>query len=149
MRLDFLLLADRAEAINGKLYMVGGGFDRVGVASLPGLANYDVALGFLVGYNETNQPHGFEIRMETEDNEVVTQDGKPVLVAGQVEVGRPAGMVTGQEQRVIIVVRGPFPAPAAGGFSWVPILDGQPFERTRFYVVEAAIPGQPVLGAGR
>lgn len=140
MRLDFLILADRAEAVNGKLYMVGGGFDRVGVFPVPGTANYDVALGFMVGYNETNRPHSFQLRMESEDNEVVLVDNKPVLVGGQVEVGRPPGMVAGQEQRVIIVVRGPFPAPRKGAFAWVPILDDQELERTRFYLEEARPP---------
>ena len=144
MRLDFLMLADRAEAINGKLYMVGGGFDRVGVADAPGTAIYDVALGFMVAYTETNEPHTFILRMETEDNAVVrAQDGKPVEVTGRVEVGRPPGMVAGQEQRVIIVVRGPFPVMAEGTFSWVPVLDGQEFQRTRFVVNRVQPAGLP------
>jgi len=36
MQLDFLILADRAEAVNGKLYLLGGAWDRLGLTSLPG-----------------------------------------------------------------------------------------------------------------
>lgn len=132
VRLDFLLLADRAEAINGKLYMVGGGFDRIGVPEVPGTAVYDLAMGFLVDYNETNEPHTFSLSLEDED-------GAPVLdpLGGRVEVGRPAGMTPGQEQRVIIVLRGPFPVGGTGGFRWVPELDGIRREATRFFVDRA------------
>src|SRR5229473_2372195 len=42
MQTDYLVLADRAEAINGKLYMVGGGWDRVGLFQIPGPADFDV-----------------------------------------------------------------------------------------------------------
>jgi hypothetical protein len=142
MRLDFLVLADRAEAINGKLYMVGGGFDRVGIPAIPGTADYDVALGFLVDYNETNERHEFQLRLEDEDsNEVMPPIG------GAVEVGRPPGMVRGQEQRVMIVVRGPFPVPRAGSFRWVGSLDGQPGEPTRFRAEHVVLPQPPGLGA--
>lgn len=142
MRLDFLILADRAEAINGKLYMVGGGFDRVSVAQVPGTANYDVALGFLVDYNETNEPHEFSLTVQDEDNSVVLGPA-----GGRVEVGRPPGMVAGQQQRVIIVLRGPFAVAATGNFRWVPVLDGHAEEPTRFRVDHLVLP-QGVVGQG-
>jgi hypothetical protein len=138
MNLDFLMLADRAEAINGKLYMVGGGFDRVGVPAFPGSANYDIALAFMVEYNETNQPHDFSLTVQDEDNNVVLGP-----IGGRLEVGRPPGMVAGQDQRVIIVFRGPFPVSSAGNFKWVPFLDGVPERPTRFRVEQIAIPQSP------
>jgi hypothetical protein len=135
MRLDFLLLADRAEAINGKLYMVGGGFDRIGVPEIPGTVVYDLALGFLVEYNETNEPHTFSLTLEDEDGGVVLGP-----IGGRVEVGRPAGMNPGQEQRVIIVLRGPFPIQGVGSFRWIPDLDGVRRESTRFIVDRVPTP---------
>lgn len=144
MRLDFLIMADRAEAINGKLYMVGGGFDRVGVTALPGPANYDIALGVMVEYNETNEPHEFSLSVRDEDDHVVLGP-----IGGRIEVGRPPGMVAGQEQRVIIVLRGPFPVQAAGNFKWVPQLDGDNAHATRFHVDHVVLPqlqGPPIVG---
>ena len=145
MRLDFLMIADRAEAINGKLYMVGGAFDRVGITALPGPANYDLALGFMVEYNETNEPHEFSVSVQDEDDQVVLGP-----IGARIEVGRPAGMVAGQEQRVVIVLRGPFPVQAAGNYKWVPSLDGVPAEPTRFRVdliTLPPLPGAPIAGA--
>jgi hypothetical protein len=137
MRLDFLILADKAEAVGGKLYLMGGGFDRVGLSQLPGSAQLDVALGILVGYNETNQQHSFELRCEDADNGEVFP-----AVQGSFEVGRPPGMGVGNEQRAIIVLRGPFPMKAAGDYSWVVSLDGERQPATRFRVEQAQLPGQ-------
>jgi hypothetical protein len=138
MRLDFLILADRAEAVNGKLYMVGGGFDRVGVPTFPANANFDVALGVLVDYNETNEPHRFELRLENVDNDVVLGP-----IGGQVEVGRPPGMKPGQSQRVMLVIRGPFPIKTPGEFLWVAVLDGQRQDPTRFWLDKVDMPTVP------
>lgn len=138
MRLDFLIMADKAEAINGKLYMIGGGFDRIGVPQFPGSATYDLALSFLVDYNETNESHEFSLALKDADD----NDLRPPL-AGQIEVGRPAGMKAGQEQRVIIVFRGPFPVSGTGTFRWVPTLDGNEDQSTRFHVDRVDLPGAP------
>jgi hypothetical protein len=129
MRLDFLILADRAEAIGGKLYMVGGAFDQVRVPDVPGSADFDVAIGFLVDYNETNEPHEFSLTIEDADNNVLLGP-----IGGRLEVGRPAGMKAGQVQRVVLVLRGPFPIPVTGDLRWVPLLDGTPAAPTRFRV---------------
>lgn len=136
MRLDFLILADKAEAIGGKLYLMGGGFDRVALPQLPGSALFDVAAGILVGYNETNQQHAFELRFEDADN----RELMPPL-QGTFEVGRPPGMGAGSEQRAIVVLRGPFPVPAPGDYSWVLVLDGQRQPPTRFRVDQAVVVG--------
>jgi hypothetical protein len=136
MRTDFLIMADKAEAINGKLYMIGGGFDQVAAPGLPGMAAFDIAFGFLVDYHETNEPHEFSLQLKDADDNVVL----PPL-AGRIEVGRPAGMDPGQEQRVIVVFRGPFPLQAVGNFKWVPTLDGEEGPATRFRVSVAPAAG--------
>jgi hypothetical protein len=136
---DYLILADRAEAVNGKLYMVGGGFDRVGMTVIPGPANFDIAVGVLVGYNETNMVHRIEIALEDEDNKVVQQP-----IVAQFELGKPAGMKVGQPQRFQVVVRGPFTIPNPGGYHWVVSLDGERRATTKFWVDKVELPA----GAG-
>lgn len=134
MRLDFLLLADKAEALNGKLYLMGGGFDRVGITEAADAVHFDVALGVLVEYRETNLLQRFEVALEDADN-------KPILTAEvELEMGRPPGMVPGQDQRAIFVVRGPFPIKAPGQYSWVITIGGKRAEPTRFYVDKVAPP---------
>jgi len=115
--------------------MVGGGWDRMGLTTIPGQANFDVAVGILVGYNETNSPHTVELLLEDEDN-------KPVLgpIAAQFEMGRPAGMKLGQTQRFQMVLRGPFPIPKVGSFHWVVALDGERKAKTKFWVDLVVLP---------
>lgn len=134
MRLDFLILADRAEAVGGKLYMVGGAFDQVRLGDVPGNADFDVAIGFLVDYNETNEPHEFSLTVQDADDKVLLGP-----IGGRLEVGRPAGMKAGQDQRVVLVLRGPFQIPTIGDLRWVPVLDGEPASPTRFRVEKVAI----------
>ena len=136
MRLDFLILADKAEAIGGKLYLMGGGFDRVGMTALPGPARFDVAMGLLVGYNETNLKHGFELRCEDPDGNLVFP-----AVQGTFEVGRPAGMTAGSEQRALMVFGGPFTFQATGDYCWVVALDGERQPATRFRIERAQLVG--------
>ncbi|HEY4025434.1 MAG TPA: hypothetical protein VGO86_03300 [Candidatus Dormibacteraeota bacterium] len=128
MEVDFLLVADRAEAVNGKLYLLGGGWDRISLAQFPGQANFDLALGVLVGYTETNERHEFSLTLEDDDNQVVLGP-----ITGQFELGRPPGLKPAQAQRFIVAVRGPFPLASPGCHHWVLALDGRPAGRTTFW----------------
>jgi hypothetical protein len=129
MEVDFLILADRAEAMNGKLYMVGGGFDRVRSSNLQFGVDIDVAFGILVDYNETNERHSFDLTLENADNRAIVGP-----IHGEFEVGRPAGMLPGQQQRISYVVRGPFPIPEPGSYQWVVALDDVREKVTAFHV---------------
>ena len=128
MDLDFLMVADRAEAVNGKLYLLGGGWDRITLAQFPGAASFDVALGVLVGYTETNERHEFEVTLQDDDNQVVLGP-----IQGQFELGRPPGLKPAQAQRFMVALRGPFVLPRTGCYHWVASLDGRQAGRTTFW----------------
>jgi hypothetical protein len=126
--LDFLLVADRAEAVNGKLYVLGGGWDRITLPAYPGAANFDVALGVMVAYTETNERHEFQLTLEDDDNHVVLGP-----ISGQFELGRPPGIRPAQAQRFMVAVRGPFPLQQAGCYHWIASLDGKRAGRSTFW----------------
>jgi hypothetical protein len=128
MDVDFLLVADGAEAVNGKLYLLGGGWDRITLPQFPGPAKFDVAMGVLIGYTETNERHEFELTLEDDDNQVIVGP-----VSGQFELGRPPGLKPAQSQRFMVAVRGPFPLPRPGCYHWVLSLDGRRAGRTTFW----------------
>jgi hypothetical protein len=128
MQTDFLLVADRAEVVNGKLYLMGGGWDRITLSQFPGPAHFDVAFGVLVGYTETNERHEFQLGMEDDDNQLVIGP-----IGGQLELGRPPGLKPAQAQRFMVAIRGPFPLPQPGCFHWVLTLDGRQAGRTTFW----------------
>ena len=84
MELGFLLLADHSEAINGKVYMVGGGWNVLRLPELPHEWGFHITLGLDVGWDETNTSHDIAISVHDPDGHEVG-DG----LAGRVR-GRPA-----------------------------------------------------------
>lgn len=89
-----IMLSDWAEAVGGKLYMQGAGWDRI-LADTP--ASFAVVVAVRIGYDETNVRNQAKLSLTTEDGEPFPQD-KPVVFDFEFEAGRPDGMVPGQVQ---------------------------------------------------
>ena len=92
------MLADAAEIVGGKLYVLGGGWDKLTVQALPANKNLSVALALRVPWHETNRQHRFQIEMTDENG------AQSVSVEGATEVGRPVGIPQGQSQTVQLVI---------------------------------------------
>ena len=94
MDVEWLIIADAAQVVGGKLYLLGGGYDRVTLPKQPPAPhNMAVAVAFRVSWIETNVKHDFEL-------EVLDGDGHQIVRgSGQFEVGRPLGIPPGQDQR--------------------------------------------------
>lgn len=139
MELEWLILADYTEIIGGKLYLMGGGWDRLTVNSaFPLTKPVGLAAAFRVPWNETNQPQNVEIEIQTDDGESV---GK---VGAQFEVGRPPGMKAGQNQRFQLAANLPLTLRGPGGYVIVARVEGQEAPRVPFNVMAG-----PTLEAGR
>jgi hypothetical protein len=99
--LDYLLAADASDAVGGKLYLLGGGWDRLTLPRIPGppAVPFAVALGISVPWSLTNRKTGFSV-------DVVDADGGEAarLAGGEFEVGRPVGLRAGTPQRFQITV---------------------------------------------
>jgi len=130
--IDFLILADRAEAINGKLYMMGGGWDRLGVVDFAQPVSFSLALGILVPWNLTNQEHPVRIWTEHEDG---TRVG-PEIQAG-VNMGRPPIAVPGQAFRALIVVNAAWKLPRPGTYCVKATVANRQPKRVAFHATEA------------
>lgn len=94
MQVEWLILADAAEVVGSKLYLLGGGWDRLTVHSgFPVVQHCAVAVSVMVGWEETKLAHEFAL-------EVVDQHGNLLsAVEAEFEVGRPPGVPAGQSQR--------------------------------------------------
>ncbi len=127
LRLDYLLVSDAAEAVGGKLYLLGGGWDRLLVPHLPGppAAPFAVAVGISVPWSMTNKKLRLSIDVLDADGGHVTH-----LAGGEFEVGRPVGMRAGVSQRFQVAV------PAQPQFA----SEGR-------YVVQCAVDGAVLGGA--
>lgn len=96
MEVEWLILADSAQVLGGKLFLLGGGWDVLTVNSgFPLDQRCAVAAAFRVPWNDTNQRHQIQIEIEDEDGQ-----HKLATVGGEIEVGRPPGTPPGQDQRV-------------------------------------------------
>jgi hypothetical protein len=130
VEVEWLILADYAEIVGGKLYLMGGGWDKLTVNSgFPLTKPVGLAAAFRVPWDETNQPHNVEIEIQTDDGENV---GK---VGAQFEVGRPPGIPKGQVQRFQIAANLSLTLNGPGTYVIVASSNGQEAGRVPFNVM--------------
>jgi hypothetical protein len=121
MVLDYLLVADAAQVSGGKLFMIGGGWDRLLVSRLPGppALPFFVAFGIGVPWSHTNRRFGFVVDLLGEDEQQIDQ-----LVTGEFEVIRPPGVSPGTRQRAQFAGPARPAFPAAGRYTIRLSVDG-------------------------
>ena len=118
-----MMLADAVQAADGKLYILGGGWN------VSGQAPFGIALLLEVPWTEANQGHRWELHLQTEDGEPVsfpeTGAFEPIVVGGDFEVGRPAGVPAGTPFNVPVAINsGPMPL-TPGRYTWRLLVDGE------------------------
>ena len=135
MEIGFLMLADHSEAVNGKLYMVGGGWNVLRLPELPHEWGFHIALGLDVAWDETNQPHNLQVNVHDPDG-VELGEG----LTANFETGRPPGLPEGQEQRLVMSIAATASFATAGPHAAVVQVNGEELGRARFYLMEGEMP---------
>jgi hypothetical protein len=142
MEIGFLLLSDHSEAVNGKLYMTGGGWNVLRLPELPHEWGFHIALGLDVGWDETNTGHDLLISVHDPDGAELGEG-----LSAEFEAGRPPGMPAGQEQRLVMSIGTSVTFTTSGPHAAVVQADGEEIGRARFYVTAGPPPGQEFSGA--
>lgn len=96
-RIDSLLVADHAEAVNGKLYVMGGGFDTLWAPQFPNLVRFSFAAILKVPWNDTNRRlpvRGWLARAD-DDEELGWK------MEGELEAGRAPG-ARGHDAQIVV-----------------------------------------------
>ena len=142
MQVEWLILADAAQVVGNKLYLLGGGWDQVFVNSaFPIDQRIALALSIRVPWNETNVKHNFEVEIISEDS--VTEQPKSLMKAGgQFEMGRPPGIRQGQEQRFQMAFDVTLKIEAAGTKTVIARIEGQEMSRLDFMVLPSPMVGR-------
>ena len=137
MEVEWLIIADAAQVVGGKLYMLGGGYDRVTLSKAPPVPHsMAVAVSFRVPWNDTNVKHDFEV-------EIMDGDGLGIVSGkGQFEVGRAPGIAPGQDQRTQLAMNIGWKVEKLGSYEAVARV-GNAERRFAFYVVTS-----PIVAAG-
>jgi hypothetical protein len=121
-----LVLADYAEALNGKLYIMGGGWTMTGAAAGP----MALAIKIEVPWTDANKKHTLDLSLVDGDGHpVLTQTPtgeEPLGIRGEFEVGRPPGLKPGTPLDTAIAVNiGRPPLTPDSRYTWELRIDGE------------------------
>lgn len=133
---EFLIVCKHAEVLQGQLYLMGGGWDRVGISDFARSFRASLAIGVLVPWTDTNENLPLTVSMQADDGTVL---GQPVSV--NINVGHPSGAIPGQSFRALLAFNGEWLLPGPGIFHATAQLRDQSPKRTTFYVEQAPTAG--------
>ena len=136
MLVDCLILADGAQVVGGKLYVLGGGWNTVWSKTFPSQHRMSVAVGLSVGWMETNRRHTFNLSVETVDNVRMVD-----IATGQFEIGRPPGTTPGTDQLFMVAINVDLALDEPRELFMVLSINNEELKRIPFRVV--AIPANP------
>jgi hypothetical protein len=124
-----MLLADAAQEVRGKLYILGGGWSVTG----PDVPPMALAIKLDVPWSDANASHDFVITLVDTDGRAVTMtesadEAREVRIEGSFEVGRPPGLPPGSDIDCAFTVNiGALPL-ASGRYAWQLWIDGETAE---------------------
>ncbi len=120
-----MLLADAAQAVGGKLYVLGGGWSVIGPSPSP----MAIAIKIDVPWGESDVRHRWVLDLVDQDGRPVVSaapDGpEPVQISGEFQVGRPPGLAEGTPIDLPLAISvGPLTLPAGTRCVWQLSIDG-------------------------
>lgn len=130
-----MLLCDYAEELNGKLYVMGGGWSRNFTPGQP--SNMALAIKLTIPWNEANRPYDINVRLVDDNHDPVrNEEGKDIEIVGKVEVGRPPGIRPGSnlDSALALTFAGLILLP--GTYVWELLIDSKVLESTPFDVID-------------
>lgn len=110
MEIDYAILADHAEVVGNKLYLMGGGWDTMNATDVPAPVRLAIASGVRVEWEETNVPLPLLITIEDDDAQEI------VRMEAQVNVGRPPNLPAGSTQLSQMAATVQVSLPRFGGY---------------------------------
>jgi hypothetical protein len=122
-----LLLCDYAEELNGKLYIMGGGWSQY-TPQAP-TASMALAIKLVFPWTDAKRRHGITVKLVDSDGQAaVMQDGQPIAINGQLEVGGRPGLIEGTELDVPLVFRLEGLKLDVGRYIWEVLIDDEPVQ---------------------
>lgn len=137
-----LLLCDSVQSVGGKLYILGGGLQRI--ARVPGSAiNISLAIRLTIPWSRANERIEVVARLRDQDGNPVEAGERPVVIRGHVEVGRPAGATPGMSFGVPLTMNVNNLRLPQAKYEWTLEAQGTPIASEPFEIRDAQPPGRP------
>jgi len=143
-----MMLADSAQAAEGKLYILGGGWAITGPAPMP----HAIALIIQTPWDRANEKHTFSLDLVNADGDAfLDETGTKVSVGGEFESGRPAGTKRGSWLETNFAINiPPLPFQPAETYEWRLTVNNESKEDWRLPFTTRPLPpgsqmGQPGL----
>jgi hypothetical protein len=132
---EYLLVCDAAQAVNGKLYILGGAWERIIVPQLPGRPQlpFFIAIGVTVPWSMTNQKFDFSLDLLDADGQELGQ-----IVKAELEAGRAVGVPPGSMIRIPLTGPAQPDFPEAGRYVFRASIDGEPIRSVAIDVTTQA-----------
>jgi hypothetical protein len=135
VEIEWLILADSAQVTGNKLYLLGGGWDRLNVSKdFPVNQRCAIAVAIKIPWNDTNLKHVFEVEVLGED-QITEAPQSLAKINGQFEVGRPVGIPAGQDQRIQMAIDMGLRLDGPGTKTVIARIDGEEMKRLYFTVM--------------
>jgi len=139
-----MLLCDYCEAVNGKLYIMGGGWSVTGPTASP----FGIAMQIQVPWDRANEQHTFRLELVDADGSPALVGEQPLVADGQFEVGRPPGMKPGTPLDFPVAFNfPPLQLPPGARYEWRLTVDGESHDDWRLTFSVRPAPGGPAGAA--
>ena len=118
-----MMLCDAAQAVDNKLYVLGGGWSITGPEPAPSA----IALHIKVPWDEAAMPHRLRLELLDADGVPVgpRPGATPLVIESQFEVGRAPGLPPGTPVDLSMALNlGPIALPPGGRYEWRLTVDG-------------------------
>ena len=125
IEIDFVILGDYAQAANGKLNLIGGGWNIHNATQYPSALQFGIGIGILVPWSLTNRKHSFELVIKASEGSELVKGG------GDFQVGRELGIPAGMIQRVTLGISGQGQLPEPGTYE-ITVTAGEASKRITF-----------------
>ena len=144
--IDFAILADRAEVLHNKLYVMGGAWDSTYVVNFRQPCFICLAIGVLIPWNAANISHELIMQIESADATRIMPELRTSVTAG-----RPPTAVVGQSFRTLLTINAQVILPGPGAYVALVQVAHSPIKRVVFYAIQAqpVIPPFPAPGTPR
>ncbi|HEU5106632.1 MAG TPA: hypothetical protein VFU11_12430 [Solirubrobacterales bacterium] len=127
-----LVLCDAAQAVDGRLFVLGGGLSRVDRPDLP--VTMSLAILVKVPWSRSEEVHELKVVLMTADGAQFKLGGNDVKAEWQFEAGRPPGSHPGADLNVPAAFNFSGISLPAGGFRWELFANGEQLATAPFRV---------------